>query len=549
MKSGVIDLRVIVFSLFLLIIISSCSKNNPDIVFIDRATAVVDTLPKQSLILLDSIKYPEELPKKEYMRYIVLKTQAKYKDYQDIKNDTLIYDAAKYYNKHIQDPYSKAIANLYASCVYSQYEIYAEAMEHLLEAHNNAKQTNDVKLNALINVETGKLYYKQNLPDSAVTYYKRALELYKQLGNTLKQQAGLMHLIAINYSINKEFDESLYYNKKALQLAQEVGDEATELRIRNSLGVVYRYIGNHKASKNEMLKILTKKSFSAPLKYNVYLNLSKSYLHENKLDSAFYYIELVEPVVEEKDDYFKISFHKYLAELHLKKGNYLQATEHQMLYHDYRFKVSDKEKAEALVQAEKEYQLSEKEKQLVSSRLKNQIFLSVALGCFLLLAIAVIFIVIFRSKHKRVIHRNELLDTQMNNILFVNDMYKYITNESNNFEKEVESLSLSYSIKEKSKGYSQIQTMLKNMKKETQENLRNSSMEFLKSKSIDNEVINKLNSSDMLLISLTQCKYDFKDIAIILGTNPHALHMRKQRLIEKLKKGGVTSQEIYKILS
>lgn len=547
MKSSV---HILITMLLMSLIFSTfvgCSVKTKELECLDNAENLITDNPKEALIWLDSIKTPQKLSQKDYMKYLVLNTQAKYKNFQNIEDDTLIFEAIKYYNKHVDDPYQKAIANLYTGCVYSEKDIYSEAMEYFLEAYNNAEHTNNIGLKALIKAETGKMYYKKNLPDSAISYYKESLQLYNQIDESERTQSGLMHLIAINYSMNKDFDEALFYNNKALQLAKQGGDSILEVRIMNSLGIIYREIGNYKASKNMFLNLLSKKSLYASLKYNVYLNLSKTYYYEEDIDSAFYYIDLVRPVVEQKDNYFILGYHKFLYELYAKTGKYAEALEHQKLYHEYHTQITEKERADALLQAEKEYRLSEKEKQLVSSQLQNQIFLSIALGCFLLLAIAVIFIIAFRSKHKRTIQKNKLLNSQVNNILFVNDLYKYITSESNTFEKEVESLTLSYSIKEKSKGYSQIQNMLKNMKKETQQSLRHASLEFLKSKSISNEVISKLNASDMLLISLTQCNYDFKDIAIVLGVNPHALHMRKQRLIEKLKKSGLSDNEIEKI--
>ena len=141
-----------------------------------------------------------------------------------------------------------------------------------------------------------------------------------------------------------------------------------------------------------------------------------------------------------------------------------------------------------------------------------------------------------------------MLDKQIGNVLFVNKLYNFITTESNAFEKEVGAVSLNYSIKENSKGYGIIQNMWKSMKKQTQDKMNEEAITFLKEKSINQTIINSLTTPDLLYISLSQCNYDFKNIATMLGVTPHALHMRKQRLKEKLKNSGISDNEISKII-
>ena len=60
--------------------------------------------PDSSLLLIDSIFYPEEsLSKHDYMYYQVAKVQAKLKTHQPVKEDTLIFEARHYFAKRNKD--------------------------------------------------------------------------------------------------------------------------------------------------------------------------------------------------------------------------------------------------------------------------------------------------------------------------------------------------------------------------------------------------------------------------------------------------------------
>ena len=101
------------------ILFCSCKKQNPSVGILVRAQSIVENNPQEALLLLDSIPHPQEMDKNHYMQYIVARVQARYKTYQDIKNDTLIVEAYKYFDDK-NDPEKSALAHYYTSCVYNQ---------------------------------------------------------------------------------------------------------------------------------------------------------------------------------------------------------------------------------------------------------------------------------------------------------------------------------------------------------------------------------------------------------------------------------------------
>ena len=84
-------LYILSFILFL-----SCSHHQNAEMFLEKAQAVMETSPDSAIMYLDSILIPEKFLKKDrYMEYLVTKVQAKYKNYDNIKYDTNIFETKK----------------------------------------------------------------------------------------------------------------------------------------------------------------------------------------------------------------------------------------------------------------------------------------------------------------------------------------------------------------------------------------------------------------------------------------------------------------------
>ena len=80
-------------ALFILsfILLFSCSRHNDAERFLTQAQAVMEASPDSAAMYLDSILMPEKFLKKDkYMEYLVTKVQAKYKNYDNIKNESPI---------------------------------------------------------------------------------------------------------------------------------------------------------------------------------------------------------------------------------------------------------------------------------------------------------------------------------------------------------------------------------------------------------------------------------------------------------------------------
>lgn len=541
---------IIIIGLFI-VITFSCSDSINKKHLLHQSELLSDIAPDSSLMLLDSITHPEKMQRKDYMKYLVLRTKARFKTYQDISSDNEIFEAAAYFDKHAATPALKATANNQVAMVLFEQKKYAEAMNYLLKADEYAQMSDSLRLIALTKSYMGLAYYHMNNSEKAIPYYKETYNIFKKLPDEKLNQLINTYALANNYSINLKHDSAMHYSKESLILAREIKNKKYELQALNSLAVDYRHLGKPLKSKQVLLEALHSDIRTPGIYSRILVNLSKAYYDLNQLDSANYYMKLSFQELDNlpsTDNYRLLSAHQHQSLLKEKEGNYREALIHYKKYNSLLEAIRKKDRSDDLVRQEKSSEMSQKEKELVQADLRAQIWLSTTLSLVIIIILSVLAIIVMRNKSHKEKQKIKMLDKQIENVLFVNKLYRFITAESNAFEKEVGAVSLNYSIKENSKGYGIIQNMWKSMKKQTQDKMNEEAIAFLKEKSIDKTIIDSLTTPDLLYISLSQCNYDSKNIATMLGVSSHALHMRKQRLKDKLKNSGITDNEISKII-
>ncbi len=554
MKNFTVSILVIMSLMF---VSFSCTENSRSKSLLNKAEALSDTRPDSAVGLLDSIKNPQKLPKDEYMKYLVIRFKSKFKGYQDVSKDSLILDAADYYQKNFKAPaVLRSYAQLYAGIFSRENKGYEEAINYYLKANEYAEKTDSMRLKGLIESYLGDIYYKKNNYEKAIPYYKEALNIFSKLKNEETNQLIYLTNLASNYLYSYKYDSSLYYNFIALDLARNVQNKKYELINLTLIAQSYNW-------KNLPMDGLPYLHQAKNMNYNnstrrrspVYLNLSKAHLLLNNIDSSNYYIKLCLKEIEnleQEDDYLLLSTNEQLWNLREKEGNIKDAYNHHKEYHRLMQKIKNEDINENLIRYEKSYELSQKKKEAAEADYRAQTWLSVALGLAVILTVLALVIIILINKYQKEKAKKKLIDAQieaqMEKVLFANKMYKFITHESGNFESQVNQLTYSYTMRgEKSDGYSKIQNMWQNMKKQTLDSLHKEAVLYLKARSMNESVVESLPTPDVLLLALSMCNYEPKQIAVLLNAKPHALVVRKGRLKEKLRNSGMEESEINKI--
>ncbi len=549
MKTLIFRKRKDIF-VFMLLLISlfSCKDNKKSLDLLSQAQGIMYLKPDSALILLDSIKSPESLSKNNYMQYVVANVQAKYKNYKDITSDTLIFVARDYFKKKDDDPKQIALATFYSGAYFYEKGSVRDAMAEYLKAAKYAEESNDLHLNGLIQSSIGYLYLKEYVYDSAVVRYERALEYYNKIPNSDSVIVRTLCSLYTTCTVAKRYESADMYYTRGLAIAKQMKSKYYEYMLDWHIGLALAQREEYDKSRYYLRRALASSS-NAQDSLKLRLSLSRLYLDVDQLDSARYFAEPLKDKVSQLSDIStKMRIYSVLSRLEAKQGNYKGAYDYLVLDQKMYEALKEKQQSLGLREIEKKYDLSEKEKKMLELQMREYIIGLVALLAILLLIIAVLAIRVIRNKHRLEKRNNAFLNKQMKNMMYLNSIYKNIAEESAAFEKEIEALSITYGIKEKSKGYEQIRTSLKNMKKETEQRLSELTFDYMETQSVHPKILSTLNSADLLFLSLSYCGYETKDISIIMGVKPHALQMRKSRLIKKLQEINISDTRISSFL-
>ena len=189
---------------------------------------------------LDSIYLPRDMGREYYMQYLVTRVQAKYKAYRDVKNDTAVMEAVRYYEKKNKNPEQIALANYSAGCVMMERGENKRAIPYFKKAVNAATLTKNFKLQGLIYGNLAYVYHEELFQEQAIDYFKKAFSVYRQAKGTETNQMNTLSFLATNFLTNQQQDSALHYFKQALTIADAVHDRYYQAFIRNNIGLVYQ---------------------------------------------------------------------------------------------------------------------------------------------------------------------------------------------------------------------------------------------------------------------------------------------------------------------
>ncbi len=214
-------MKKFVFVLFIFIILYSCDRDSRSVVLLKQALELAENNSAEALTLLDSIPSPENLNKEHYMQYIVIKTQAKYKNYQDIHNDSLILQAQRYFVENNNNPYMCALASYYTGSYYYENENSPKELENSLLTVYYAQKTDDNLLIAKSLHSVGNIYYEKEMYNEAILNLEQALNCYEKEEHIDINKLEVIRLLLITYNSKKEKEQALYYYDKGMQLAKQ----------------------------------------------------------------------------------------------------------------------------------------------------------------------------------------------------------------------------------------------------------------------------------------------------------------------------------------
>ena len=400
--------------LFLLTV--SCARRDEALRLLEKAQSLIESAPDSALMYLDSIFLPEKfLSKENYMEYLVTNVQAKYKNFKDIKDDTLIFEAKDYFIGKAHDPKLIAQSYLYSGCIYNERQEYEKAINEYKQAFYTAELIHDSTIMYLSKSYIANIYNKQN-------YCDKALEKHLQSVNYIKKEdkeklTTSYANIAKGYLISQNIDSSLLYIDRALDIVTDTDNKKLLSSVYRYAHVIYRECGEYDKAK-EFLKISVETNEDSSATSLYYLNLAEFYLIIDEQDSTKRYThKLINEIDNIKDMTFLASSYGFLSEYY----SSLNINDSALYYQDKFTRIIDKIREDNMQQniyeIEKKYDY-ERLSNNYHKKLNSQFKLIIMMLTIVIVLIITISLLIIHKKKNEIylIRKNEQIAIEMNNL-------------------------------------------------------------------------------------------------------------------------------------
>ena len=353
-------LLVSVSSIFMSVSLSSCSSPSVKNQLLLCADSLMETYPDSALSILESITYPQKMPRADRALYALLLTQARHKNYIALEDDSLIKTAVDYYGDK-KKSLRAAKAHYYWGAIYSEKGYASFAVEEYLTAIRLMPVRNEFL--AMIYDNLAECYEEDRLYNVAIENYRAAYQILKGKD----EQTYPMRGIARVFLLQNEKDSALYYYQQALDCALADQDSSLIGALYHDLAMVYSEKKDYIQADKFVSKAILLQGQDA---INTCLSKAQIMLNLNKLDSASYFFS---KNMDELDIYGKAVCYDGMYQIAKRKGEWKTATENMDAYkilYDSMQIMTDNEELNRLMD---KHQLEE-HKRLLSEHTRTLIF-------------------------------------------------------------------------------------------------------------------------------------------------------------------------------
>lgn len=377
----------------------SCQKNNSQKELLKKAEdSLVTGKPDVTLNLLASIQNPEKMGKDDYMQYVVTYVGAKKETKADIIADTLIFEAQNYFNGTKDYKYS-AFANYYAGWVFYLNNKLPQSLGSFMYSADAADKSKNYLLAAKSFNNIGYIYFGRMLLDNAIFNYKKALEYYDKIENVDKNKIQVLINIGLTYESDNKLDSAYVYFQKGLDLAKQIGNTLEESQLYQNLGLVSFGKGEDEKAIEYFKSALAMDITSDEQTRQINLQLLKIYNKRQDLQSAKEYALLVTANLPEVTYNYTIKrMYAALTDYYRQSGDYKKALEYSDLEKATDEKIEKESNAPALLSADKNFYLTQKDREI--QQFRSDIYLLLVVGG-VIICVILVFIFFVWNDNKR----------------------------------------------------------------------------------------------------------------------------------------------------
>lgn len=355
-------------------IFASCTINNDKANSLSRADKLMEEQPDSALAILENIDSTQLTTDKEKAMYVLLLTQAEYKNYKQPTVDNRLDFAIDYFKKK-NISHDVARGYYYKGMTLFEKGKRIEAAEYLKRGEEIVVKTNDT-------LQLSKYYeslYQINLHsknyDMAMDYAKKFLDNSMLRKDNDCIARGLSHISTI-YVMEGNRDSAEVYIKQSLIAANGI-DSLSKAHILTNVGCIMRTKGDYQEAKKYIKMAINIKPLD-----NAYVELGNIYAAEGKEEEA---AEIWEKVIDTGCARMKVSATYSLVNLLLKKEQYRDAF--VMFYNIIQVEDSLNKDAETLAIAEVQHKYDRKVAENRSQALTIYILLIIIVALILIMTL------------------------------------------------------------------------------------------------------------------------------------------------------------------
>lgn len=295
-----------------------------------------------------------------------------------------------------------AKAMYYLGCVYHINNQYDLSLEYLHDAYRYSNTHNFPKINAVITLQLGVVYYQLGNFKKCYSYAEEACAVFTKLGNK-KGVIKSHNLLGLYYKSQNKPDLATGYLDEALKSAKTLKDKELISAILNDLGSYY-------ADKGDILEAI--KTYKEAVSYHqdnsqnynvaqFELNLAILYLKHNENDKAFEHLNKGYTISKNlKSQRLFSIYYDFLSQYYKKEKNYSSALNAYQTSQAYKDSIIADQQTNKITDLEIRQATRNKEIENEQLRKENQtkdvkIFRQYTIGLSLLVALMVGFFVLF----------------------------------------------------------------------------------------------------------------------------------------------------------
>ena len=328
--------KAFAIGLFLLALAACTNPQREARRMVRQAEQLFDTLPDSTASLIDSVLHmPVYFNERQRMDMALLQAEALFGDrgneISPVMDDDFFDDkpflttspdlerAAAFYAK--KKKYDKAAhAALYSGFVQQHYNEISTAMQSFKEAERYGTIAKDSLTVAQAKCLMGRLLYDDGLENDALDLLKEADD---SLGERYSYKASVQNKMAVCYMIQGDFENSETCLQQSLVYAERSHVDKEKRKAMNNYAVLYRHQGKYDQAIECLRQTAEEIGFDVTDSFVYYLNMGKTYMAADDMDSAalyYLYLEEILPNANVKSE-TKMSAYNALSRFAETQGN------------------------------------------------------------------------------------------------------------------------------------------------------------------------------------------------------------------------------------